>query len=142
VKDNRITVWTNTTTHSTGSTTNTGPTIDLYASGAPVGGTYWGTDKHGVGVQIIQSRASGTGQTTVWEWEVSSDDSTWRKGGFIGLGTMDAAGVVDKFRSLLPTQYRYCRLLATNSGTGTSTSVAYVEDLGGMPGTIAAPDDN
>jgi hypothetical protein len=132
MKDSRVTVWTNTPeAHLTGSTTNTGPTIDLYASGAMVGGTSDGPEEFGIGAQIIQTYVSGT-QTTVWEWEVSADDSTWRKGGFIASVALTAAGT-DKIKTALRTRYRYARLLATNSGTGASTSVAYPEDMGGIP---------
>jgi hypothetical protein len=139
MKDSRVTIWTNPTTHATGNTTNAGPTVDLRQSGALVGGPAWGTDpENGVGVEIIQTVTSGTGQVTVWEFEVSDDASTWRKGGFIASSAMDAAGTVRKFRATLKTSMRYFRLFATNSGTGTSTSVAYAEDAtGGHPQAFA-----
>ena len=130
MKDSRIVVWTNPQSHLTGSTTNTGPTIDLYASGAMVGGTSDGPEVFGIGAQIIQTFVSGT-QATVWEWEVSADNSTWRKGGFIFASALTAAGNT-KQKTALSTRYRYARLLATNTGTGASTSVAYAEDMGGV----------
>ena len=135
-----VSVWTNPTTHSTGSTTNTGPTIDLYTTGVPAGGTYDGTGLFGIGVEILQTLATGTAQVTAWEWETSADASTWRKGGFIGLGTMDGSQADDiaRLKSTLRTRHRYCRLLATNSGTGTSTSKAYAEDTGGLFGQSVA----
>lgn len=136
MKDSRVTVWTNTQSHLTGSTTNTGPTIDLYASGAMVGGTSDGPEEFGIGAQIIQTFVSGT-QTTVWEWEVSANSSTWRKGGFIASVALTAAGN-EKLKTALRTRYRYARLLATNTGTGASTSVAYAEDMGGIQSVAAS----
>lgn len=136
MKDSRVTVWTNTQSHLTGSTTNTGPTIDLYASGAMVGGTADGPEEFGIGAQIIQTFVSGT-QTTVWEWEVSANSSTWRKGGFIASVALTAAGN-EKLKTALRTRYRYARLLATNTGTGASTSVAYADDMGGIQSVAAS----
>lgn len=136
MKDSRVTVWTNTQSHLTGSTSNTGPTIDLDAGGS-ISGTFDRVGPFGLGIEIIQTYVSGT-QTTVWEWEVSSDNATWRKGGFIGTcaltSTSDPAN--KRFKTALPEQgpgIRYARLLATNTGTGASTSVAYAEDFGGIP---------
>lgn len=126
--DSRMTIWTNPTTHSTGSTTNTGPTLDLFGGNVPLGGTYFGTSPLGVSVEIIQNGDSGTGQVTVWEFEISSDDSTWRKGGFIASLAMDSSDVTRKAKGRITTEYRYIRLLATNTGTGTSNSKAYVVD--------------
>ena len=136
MKDSRVTVWTGTQSHLTGSTSNTGPTIDLYASGAMVGGTSDGPEEFGIGAQIIQTFVSGT-QTTVWEWEVSANSSTWRKGGFIASVALTAAGN-EKLKTALRTRYRYARLLATNTGTGASTSVAYAEDMGGIQSVAAS----
>ena len=136
MKDSRVTVWTNTQSHLTGSTTNTGPTIDLYASGAMDGGTSDGPGDFSIGFQIIQTFVSGT-QTTVWEYETSANGSTWRKGGFIASVAMTAAGNT-KLKSGLRTRHRYARLLATNTGTGASTSVAYADDMGGIQSVAAS----
>ena len=136
MKDSRVTVWTGTQDHDTGSTSVTGPTIDLYASGAMVGGTADGPEEFGIGAQIIQTFVSGT-QTTVWEWEVSANSSTWRKGGFIASVALTAAGN-EKLKTALRTRYRYARLLATNTGTGASTSVAYADDMGGIQSVAAS----
>ena len=138
MKDARVTVWTNTQSHLTGTTSNTGPAIDLFAQGAMAGGTNDGTGIFGISVEIIQTFVSGT-QTTVWTWDVSADNSTWltEGGGYIGSVALTAAGN-KKLKSNLRTQYRYARLVASNTGTGASTSVAYPED-GGMftgPGAI------
>lgn len=136
MKDSRVTVWTNPQSNLTGSTTNTGPTIDLFASGAMAGGTADGPEEFGCGVEIIQTYVSGT-QTTVWEWETSTDDSTWRKGGFIGTCALTSStSTTKRFKTAIKTRHRYVRLLATNSGTGASTSVAYAEDMGGI-GNVA-----
>lgn len=141
MKDSRVTVWTNTQSHLTGSTTNTGPTIDL-DQGQSLSGTFNRDGQFGLGVSIIQTYVSGT-QTTVWEWEVSTDASTWRKGGFIGTcaltSTSDPAN--KRLKSALPEHgpgVRYARLLATNTGTGASTSVAYAEDMGGIPVSLVS----
>lgn len=139
MKDARIVVWTNPQSNLTGTTTNTGPTIDLYASGVPVGGTYDGTGIFGIGVEIIQTYVSGT-QTTLWTWDVSADASTWRTsgGGFIGaVALTSSTAATAKLKSNLETRDRYCRLVASNTGTGASTSVAYPEDMGGLTGSIA-----
>lgn len=138
MKDSRLVVWTNPQSLLTGTTSNTGPTIDLYAQGVPAGGTNDGTGIFGIGVEIIQTWVSGTAQVTLWTWDVSTDGSTWRTsgGGFIGASALVAAGSV-KFKSNLQTRDRYCRLVANNSGTGASTAVAYPEDLGGLTGTVA-----
>lgn len=138
MKDSRVTVWTNTQSHLTGTTSNTGPTIDLYQQGAMQGGTNDGTGIFGITVEIIQTFVSGT-QSTSWTWDVSSDNSTWQTtgGGYIGTVALTAAGN-KKLRSNLRTQYRYARLVASNTGVGASTSVAYADD-GGMfsgPGAI------
>ena len=130
-----VVVWTNTQSHLTGTTTNTGPTIDLFASGAMAGGVNDGTQEFGIGVQIIQTWVSGTAQVTTWEWETSPDNSTWFKGGFIRNSALIAAGN-EKTKTTLRTRHRYARLLASNAGTGASTSVAYSEDMGGLS-TIA-----
>ena len=137
MKDARIVVWTNPQSNLTGTTTNTGPTIDLYAQGVPVGGTFDGTGIFGIGVEIIQTFVSGA-QSTDWTWDVSADASTWKTsgGGFIGTIALTAAGNA-KLKSNLETRDRYCRLVASNTGTGASTSVAYPEDMGGLTGSIA-----
>lgn len=137
MKDSRVIPWTNTQSHLTGSTTNTGPTIDLFASGAMQGGVNDGTQEFGIGIQIIQTWVSGTAQVTTWEWEVSDDNSTWRKGGFIRVSALAAAGN-EKTKTSLRTRYRYARLLATNAGTGASTSVAYPEDMGAISSVAVA----
>lgn len=139
MKDNRVTVWTNTTSHLTGSTTNTGPTIDFMASGVPVGGTYETNPTFGYGVEIIQTNTSGTAQVTTWEWEISADASTWYNGGYIGKNTLSTASAVYRLKGGLPTTMRYGRLKATNTGTGTSTSVAYADDTAGHGTTQAFP---
>ncbi len=139
MKDSRITVWNNTQSNLTGTTTNTGPAIDLFAQGAMQGGTNDGTGIFGISVEIIQTFVSGT-QSTDWTWDVSADNSTWHTtgGGYIGTVALTAAGNA-KLRSNLRTQYRYARLVASNTGTGASTSVAYAEDGGGFtgPGAIS-----
>lgn len=137
MKDSRVTVWTNTTSHLTGSTTNTGPTIDFMASGVPVGGTYETNPTFGYGVEIIQTNTSGTAQVTTWEWEISADASTWHNGGYIGENTLSTASAVYRLKGGLPTTMRYGRLKATNTGTGTSTSVAYADDTAGHGTTQA-----
>lgn len=139
MKDSRVTVWTNTTSHLTGSTTNTGPTIDFMASGVPVGGTYETNPRFGYGVEIIQTNTSGTAQVTTWEWEISADASTWYNGGYIGKNTLSTASAVYRLKGGLPTTMRYGRLKATNTGTGTSTSVAYADDTAGHGTTQAFP---
>lgn len=139
MKDSRVTVWTNTTSHLTGSTTNTGPTIDFKASGVPVGGTYETNPTFGYGVEIIQTNTSGTAQVTTWEWEISADASTWYNGGYIGKNTLSTASAVYRLKGGLPTTMRYGRLKATNTGTGTSTSVAYADDTAGHGTTQAFP---
>lgn len=135
--DSRVSVWTNTTSHLTGSTTNTGPTIDFMASGVPVGGTYETNPTFGYGVEIIQTNTSGTAQVTTWEWEISADASTWYNGGYIGKNTLSTASAVYRLKGGLPTTMRYGRLKATNTGTGTSTSVAYADDTAGHGTTQA-----
>jgi hypothetical protein len=135
MKDGRVTVWDNSpTSHLTGSTTNTGPTVDLQGGFSLDGGTSYGTGPTGQGVEIIQTFVSGT-QTTVWEFETSADASTWRKGGFIGAVALTTAGSAI-LKAAVPTQHRYFRLLATNTGTGASTSVAYAENVGSVIGTM------
>jgi len=129
--DSRVSVWTNTTTHATGSTSNTGPTIDLLASGVLVGGSYEVNPLFGVGIEILQTNTSGTGQVTTWEWEISADASTWYNGGYIGKNTLSTASAVYRLKGDLTTTMRYARLKATNTGTGTSTSVAYANDNAG-----------
>ena len=135
MKDSRVSIWTNPTSQLTGSTTNTGPTLDLRQSYTIVGGTMRQVQDFGISVEIIQVFVSGD-QTSVWEWEVSADDSTWRKGGFIGTVNLTAAGNAT-LRSNLETNERYVRLLVTNTGTGASTSQAWPEDFGSIPGTGA-----
>jgi hypothetical protein len=135
MKDARIVVWTNPQANLTGTTTNTGPTIDLFQQGAMVGGTSDGTGVFGIGVEIIQTYVSGT-QSTDWTWNVSSDASTWKAGGFIQTVALTAAGS-KKFKSNLETRYRYAQLVASNTGVGASTSNAYADDMGGLTGTIA-----
>jgi hypothetical protein len=139
MKDSRVTVWTNTTSHLTGSTTNTGPTIDFMASGVPVGGTYETNPTFGYGVEILQTNTSGTAQVTTWEWEISNDGSTWYNGGYIGKNTLSTASAVYRLKTGLPTTMRYARLKATNTGTGTSTSVAYAADKAGHGSPQAYP---
>ena len=139
MKDSRVTVWTNTTSHLTGSTTNTGPTIEFMASGVPVGGTYETNPTFGYGVDIIQTNTSGTAQVTTWEWEISADASTWYNGGYNGKNTLSTASAVYRLKGGLPTTMRYGRLKATNTGTGTSTSVAYAADKAGHGTTQAFP---
>lgn len=131
MKDARVSIWTNSTTHATGTTTNNGPSVDLFASGAMAGGTSGGTgEMHGIGAIILQTQASGTGQVTQWFWEHSTDNSTWRRAKHIGTGTMNASGTVARLKTSFETENRYVRLSADNTGTGTSTSVAYPEDYG------------
>ena len=137
--DSRVSVWTNTTTHATGSTSNTGPTIDLLASGVPVGGSYEVNPRFGIGAEILQTNTSGTAQVTTWEWEISNDDSTWYNGGYIGKNTLSTASAVYRLKTGLPTTMRYARLKATNTGTGTSTSVAYANDTAGQGSPQAYP---
>lgn len=137
--DSRVSVWTNSTAHATGSTSNTGPTIDLLASGVPVGGSYEVNPLFGVGIEILQTTVSGTAQVTVWEWEISNDDSTWYNGGYIGKNTLSTASAVYRLKTGLPTTMRYARLKATNTGTGTSTSVAYANDNAGHGSPQAYP---
>ena len=137
--DSRVSVWTNTTSHLTGSTTNTGPTIDFMASGVPVGGTYETNPEFGYGVEIIQTNTSGTAQVTTWEWEISNDGSTWYNGGYIGKNTLSTASAVYRLKTGLPTTMHYARLKATNTGTGTSTSVAYANDNAGQGSPQAYP---
>lgn len=133
MKDTRVTVWTNPTTHSTGSTSNTGPTIDLFASGVPAGGTYNAMQEDfGIGVQIFQTNATGTGQVTVWTYDWSTDANTWRAGGTLVVNTLDTASEVFRSKHTLRAKGRYVRLVATNTGTGTSTSNCYAEDFGGL----------
>lgn len=137
--DSRVSVWTNTTTHATGSTSNTGPTIDLLASGVPVGGSYEVNPLFGVGIEILQTNTSGTAQVTTWEWEISNDDSTWYNGGYIGKNTLSTASAVYRLKTGIHTTMRYARLKATNTGTGTSTSVAYANDTAGHGSPQAYP---
>lgn len=137
--DSRVSVWTNSTAHATGSTSNTGPTIDLLASGVPVGGSYEVNPLFGVGIEILQTNTSGTAQVTTWEWEISNDDSTWYNGGYIGKNTLSTASAVYRLKTGLPTTMRYARLKATNTGTGTSTSVAYANDTAGHGSPQAYP---
>ncbi len=139
MNDSRVSVWTNTTTHATGSTSNTGPTIDLLASGVPVGGSYEQNPRFGIGAEILQTNTSGTAQVTTWEWEISNDDSTWYNGGYIGKNTLSTASAVYRLKTGLPTTMRYARLKATNTGTGTSTSVAYANDTAGRGSPQAYP---
>lgn len=139
MNDSRVSVWTNTTTHATGSTSNTGPTIDLLASGVPVGGSYEQNPRFGIGAEILQTNTSGTAQVTTWEWEISNDDSTWYNGGYIGKNTLSTASAVYRLKTGLPTTMRYARLKATNTGTGTSTSVAYANDTAGHGSPQAYP---
>lgn len=139
MNDSRVSVWTNTTTHATGSTSNTGPTIDLLASGVPVGGSYEQNPRFGIGAEILQTNTSGTAQVTTWEWEISNDDSTWYNGGYIGKNTLSTASAVYRLKTGLPTTMRYARLKATNTGTGTSTSVAYANDTAGQGSPQAYP---
>ena len=107
--DSRVSVWTNTTTHATGSTSNTGPTIDLLAFGVPVGGSYEQNPRFGIGAEILQTNTSGTAQVTTWEWEISNDDSTWYNGGYIGKNTLSTASAVYRLKTGLPTTMRYAR---------------------------------
>lgn len=140
MKDSRVGIWTNPTTHSTGTTTNTGPTIDLFVSGVSEGGTEDGTGLFGIGAEILQTLSTGTAQVTVWSWEVSADNVTWRSGPFIGRGVMDASQWDDiaRLKTTLRTRNRYARLLASNTGVGTSTSKCYAEDMGGLyPESVA-----
>lgn len=137
--DSRVSVWTNSTAHATGSTSNTGPTIDLLASGVPVGGSYEQNPRFGIGAEILQTNTSGTAQVTTWEWEISNDDSTWYNGGYIGKNTLSTASAVYRLKTGLPTTMRYARLKATNTGTGTSTSVAYANDNAGHGSPQAYP---
>ena len=137
--DSRVSVWTNSTAHATGSTSNTGPTIDLLASGVPVGGSYEVNPLFGVGIEILQTTVSGTAQVTVWEWEISNDDSTWYNGGYIGSVAVAAASTTYRLKGGLPTEMRYARLKATNTGTGASTSVVYATDTAGHGNTGAYP---
>ena len=139
MNDSRVSVWTNTTTHATGSTSNTGPTIDLLASGVPVGGSYEVNPRFGIGAEILQTNTSGTAQVTTWEWEISADASTWYNGGYIGKNTLSTASAVYRLKTGLPTTMRYARLKATNTGTGTSTSVAYADDTAGHGSPQAYP---
>ena len=132
MKDSRVTVWTNTTSHLTGSTTNTGPTIDFMASGVPVGGTYETNPTFGYGVEIIQTNTSGTAQVTTWEWGKSrpmprpgttaGTSGRTPEHGFGCLPAQDRAPHHDALRAASR---------ATNTGTGTSTSVAYAADKAG-----------
>lgn len=136
MKDARITVWTNPQSLLTGTTTNTGPTIDLFGGNTPVGVMPDGTGIFGITVEIIQTWVSGTAQVTDWTWNVSSDGATWVTGGDIGSSSLAAAGN-QKFRSNLRTRYRYAQLVASNTGVGASTAVAYPEDGGMFTGTSA-----
>lgn len=138
--DSRVNIWTNPTTHATGTTTNTGSGIDAFQGNAPAGGTYEGSRPTGFGVVIQQTNVTGTAQVTVWEYDISTDNSTFREGGTLGIATLDSAGVVRIVAGTihLPRSYRYFRLVANNTGTGTSTSVAYLDDqagheIGGRP---------
>jgi hypothetical protein len=99
------------------------------------GGTSDGPEEFGCGAEIVQTWVSGTAQVTDWEWESSPDDSTWYKAGYIGSSALAAAGTI-RFKTAVKTRHRYVRLLATNTGTGASTSVAYAEDMGGI-GNVA-----
>ena len=129
MKDSRVSIWTNSTAHLTGSTTNTGPTVDLFAGGVPEGGTRYATNEFGVGGQIIQTSNSGTGQVTVWKWQFSTDDSTWADGGYIASLAMTTSTIVKRKKFSIRTTARYFRLHATNTGTGASTSKAYAEEF-------------
>lgn len=138
MKDSNLTLWTADTAHTTGSTSNTGPTMDLFDGSYPVGiAEPVGTATGGIGVEIIQTNTSGTGQVTVWEYEISTNDSTWRDGGYIGTVTNDTADAVYKLKGTIRagSDYRYVRLVATNTGTGASTSRAFVEDIQGLYAT-------
>lgn len=152
-KDSRITVWTNPSTTVTGTTTLNGPDIDLFgsngngwsgtASSAPAGGTYDGTSPDmGIGVEIIQSTASGTGQVTSWNWQIAPDNSgspgTYVTHSFIGTATMSAANTVVKLRTTMRSRYRWARLQANSTGVGTSTVNAYADDMAGVYSTGAA----
>jgi len=135
MKDSRLTIWTDPTSHLTGSTTNTGPTMDLFGGSYPVGiSEPVGTATGGIGVEIIQTEVSGTAQVTIWTYEVSEDDVTWRAGGFICRHAIDTADIVLRSRGTIAAgpDFRYVRLVASNTGTGASTSVAYVEDFQGL----------
>jgi len=135
MKDSRLTIWTNPTTHATGTTSNTGPTFDLFDGSAPNAiSEPTGTSIKGLGVEILQTTASGTAQVTSWEYEISKDGSTWVNGGYIGSNAMAAASTTYKLRGTISagSDYRYARLVASNTGTGTSTSKVFVEDYQGM----------
>lgn len=135
MNDSRLTIWTNPTTHATGTTTNTGPAFDLFDGNVPVGiSEPTGTSIQGLGVMVLQTNTSGTGQVTVWEYEISKDNSTWREGGTIGVNTMDTASATEQLYGTIRagSDYRYVRLIANNTGTGTSTSKVFVTDYQGM----------
>lgn len=133
MKDARVTFWTNPTTHSTGTTANTGPTIDLFNSNAMAGGTSDGTGElHGVGAVILQTNVTGTAQVTEWYWQESSDNSNWFYGAHAGTATLDVASEVVRLKTSFQTTKRYVRLYASNTGTGTSTSKVYPEDYGSV----------
>ena len=143
-KDSRITVFTNPTVLPTGTNTVNGASIDLFqTSGIPAGGSFDSTEPSmGVGVEIIQTQTSGTGQVTNWEWQIAPDNSgspgTWQNHSFIGTGTMSASGTTAKLRTTLRSRYRWARLVASNTGTGTSTASAYADDMAGIFSTGAA----
>lgn len=130
MKDARVSIWTNPTTHATGTTTNNGPTVDLFASGVMAGGTSDGTgDMRGVGGLILQTNVTGTGQVSQWYAEHSTDASTWLRGKHLGTSTLDVAAEVVRIKFSFATRNRYWRLSADNTGTGTSTSRCYPEDF-------------
>lgn len=138
MKDSRVTLWTNPTAHLTGTTTNTGPTIDLWGGASIDGGVPDGTDaENGIGYQIIQTSNSGTGQATTWTFDESADASTWYAGGTVAVLTMTTSSIVKKAKGSIRTRRRYIRFVAANTGTGASTSVVYPEDATYLQRNIA-----
>ena len=131
MKSASLSIWTNPTTHATGTTTNNGPTIDLFASGAMEGGTSGGTgEMHGIGALVLQTNVTGTAQVSRWYWETSTNDSNWYRAKYIGVATLDVADEVVRLKTSFETEDRYARLSSDNTGTGTSTSRCYAEDYG------------
>lgn len=134
MKDSRVSIWTSGTAHATGTTTNTGTGVDQ-----AILGTSLATDREkftgpaGLGVQILQTLVSGTAQVTSWTYDISDDNSAWVSGGFIGKALMDGVDPATKRinATIFPTR-RYFRLVAANTGTGASTSKAFLEDTHGL----------
>lgn len=138
--DSRITIWTNPTTHATGAGTDNGPSLDLRQGYTLQGGSMGQMQLFGISVKIRNTQATGTGQVNTWYWEVSSDNATWYRAGFIGVATHDADDQSTvELKTTLVSQYRYVRLSVDRTGTGTSTSRVNAADFGSLPGTIAAP---